>query len=151
MITIITVGKKHDKGIAHALGDYEKRLKQSFSIKWEIISPSSKTHLQAPQEESLRILKRLKDDNYVILLDERGELIDSPAFSSLIQRPIEHSRSVIIIISGAYGTTDVVRKRADFVWSLSSLVFPHQLVRLMLVEQLYRAYTIRAGLPYHHL
>jgi 23S rRNA (pseudouridine1915-N3)-methyltransferase len=86
----------------------------------------------------------------VILLDGRGESIDSPELSSLFLKILEKSQDVVIVIGGAYGVDDTVMNRANFVWSLSELVFPHQLVRLMLTEQLYRAQEIASGNPYHH-
>jgi len=104
----------------------------------------------AREDESQRLLSRLKPDDFVILLDERGRLYDSPAFSRLLLEPLESSRQVVVIIGGAYGVDDSVHERADVVWSLSPLVFPHQLVRLLLAEQLYRAQEIAAGHPYHH-
>jgi len=82
------------------------------------------------------------------LLDERGRNLSSPELSAVI---VEHtSQSIVFIIGGAYGVTDDVRRRANLVWSLSKLVFPHQLVRLILTEQLYRAQEIARGGKYHH-
>ena len=104
----------------------------------------------ARQDESERILSRLTDDEFVILLDERGKILDSPALSSLLLAPLERSQTVTCIIGGAYGVDQTVHSRANLVWSLSALVFPHQLVRLILAEQLYRAQEIAAGNPYHH-
>ena len=105
---------------------------------------------RARQEESQRILSHLNANDYVILLDERGKSIDSPSFSKLLLSPLESSREVVIIIGGAYGVDDTIHHNADFVWSLSQLVFPHQLVRLILAEQIYRAQEIAGGKPYHH-
>lgn len=111
---------------------------------------SSLTDIRARQEESQRILLRVNASDYVILLDERGESIDSPELSSLLLKLLETSQDVVIVIGGAYGVDDTVVKRANFVWSLSKLVFPHQLVRLILTEQLYRAQEIASSNPYHH-
>ena len=86
-----------------------------------------------------------------MLLDERGQNVDSPALASRLQGAFDSSKQVAVIIGGAYGVDDRVRQRADFVWSLSKLVFPHQLVRLILAEQLYRAQEIAGGRPYHHV
>ena len=96
-----------------------------------------------------KILAKLGSD-YVILLDERGKAITSPALAKTLQKPLDNSRSVTLIIGGAYGVDQSVHDRADFVWSLSPLVFPHQLVRLILAEQIYRAQEIAGGRPYHH-
>lgn len=150
MITILAVGKKHNRSIAELLQSYEKRLRQPFLIKWQIIPPSSHKADKARQDESERILKRIKDDDYIILLDERGELLSSPAFCQRIVQPLEQSQHILIIIGGAYGVTAALRNRAKLVWSLSPLVFPHQITRLLLVEQIYRASTIHGGSAYHH-
>ena len=77
-------------------------------------------------------------------------MFDSPTLAKKLTIPLEQSKNVVIIIGGAYGVSLELQTRADLVWSLSPLVFPHQLVRLMLIEQLYRAQTIHAGLPYHN-
>ena len=86
----------------------------------------------------------------MILLDERGKALDSPGLARTLQQPIDGARTVILIIGGAYGVDPSVHTRANLVWSLSPLVFPHQLVRLILAEQLYRAQEIASGRPYHH-
>ena len=85
-----------------------------------------------------------------MLLDERGDEIDSPQLARVLDNAFTVGRQITFIIGGAYGVDDRVHQRADFVWSLSPLVFPHQLVRLILSEQLYRAQQITAGHPYHH-
>ena len=88
--------------------------------------------------------------DYVILLDEIGDELDSPGFARLVDTAFTNARPVVLVIGGAYGVDDRIRQRADAVWSLSPLVFPHQLVRLILIEQLYPAQQITAGYPYHH-
>lgn len=92
----------------------------------------------------------LKPDDYVILLDERGKQFDSPALSAKLADIAAGARPVVIVIGGAYGVDERLLERADLIWSLSPLVFPHRLVRLILVEQLYRFQSIRAGQKYHH-
>jgi 23S rRNA (pseudouridine1915-N3)-methyltransferase len=149
-IKLLAVGKKHEAWVEDGIRRYETRLKRPFNTEWVLLPHSSREGLAARQEESERLLSRLKTDDFVILLDERGKLYDSPAFSQLVLQPLESSRQVVMIIGGAYGVDDSVHARADSVWSLSPLVFPHQLVRLLLAEQLYRAQEIAAGHPYHH-
>ena len=150
MITAIAIGKKHESWIEQGLERYEKRLKQPWNVEWVLLPHSSLEGLAARLEESERILKRLSSDNFVILLDERGKRLDSPAFSQLIESTQTYGKKLTIIIGGAYGVTDELLQRADVVFSLSDLVFPHQLVRLILAEQLYRAQSIAAGSKYHH-
>lgn len=149
-IRILAVGKKHEAWVEDGIRRYETRLKRPFTTEWVLLPHSAREGLAARQEESERLLSRIKPEDFVILLDERGKLLDSPAFSRLALEPLESSRSVVVIIGGAYGVDDTVHQRANIVWSLSPLVFPHQLVRLLLAEQLYRAQEIAAGHPYHH-
>lgn len=149
-IRILAVGKKHESWVVEGIERYEKRLKKPFKCDWVFLPHSSRDGLAARQDESERLLLRLSDNEYVVLLDERGKMIDSPALSRLLLTPLESSITVTIIIGGAYGVDETVHRRANFVWSLSSLVFPHQLVRLILAEQVYRAQEIVGGGPYHH-
>lgn len=150
-IRIIAVGKKHESWVAEGIERYEKRLKKPFSVEWVFLPHSARDGIAARQDESERILLRLSDNDYVILLDERGKVFDSPALSRLLLAPLESSITVTIIIGGAYGVDETIHHRANIIWSLSLLVFPHQLVRLILIEQLYRAQEIAAGGPYHHV
>ncbi|HEX7483973.1 MAG TPA: 23S rRNA (pseudouridine(1915)-N(3))-methyltransferase RlmH [Candidatus Saccharimonadales bacterium] len=150
-LRIIAIGKKHESWVAEGIERYEKRLKKPFDYEWVFLPHSSRDGVAARQEESERILQRVSDDEYVVLLDERGKLLDSPALSRLLLTPLEGSKRVTLIIGGAYGVDDTIHHRANTVWSLSALVFPHQLVRLILAEQVYRAQEISAGNPYHHV
>lgn len=149
-IRIIAIGKKHESWVSEGISRYEKRLKRPFDTEWVLLPHSSRQGLDARRDESERILSRLNAHDYVILLDEKGKAVDSPAFSKTLLNPIESSRPVVVIIGGAYGVDESVHGRANFVWSLSPLVFPHQLVRLILSEQVYRAQEIAVGNPYHH-
>lgn len=150
MIKVIAVGKKHEAWVESGILRYETRLKRPFDIEWVLLPHSSRDGAVARQDESERIVSRLKPDDYVVLLDERGQLVDSPALARQLLGPLEKSQSVVMVIGGAYGVDDSLHRRADFVWSLSPLVFPHQLVRLILAEQIYRAQEIAGGRPYHH-
>ena len=149
-IRILAVGKKHEAWVTEGIERYQKRLKRPFVVEWVLLPHSARQEVDARRDESERILSRLPPDDFVVLLDERGKAIDSPTLSTLLLDQLESSRLVTIIIGGAYGVDDSIHARANFVWSLSPLVFPHQLVRLMLVEQLYRAQEIAGGGPYHH-
>lgn len=151
MIRIVAVGKKHESWVIEGIERYQKRLRRPFAIEWELLPHSSREGLQARAEESERLLARLRQDDFVVLLDEKGKMISSPTLSALLLEPLESAKSVVIIIGGAYGVDNSVHQRADIVWSLSPLVFPHQLVRLILIEQLYRAQEIAGSGPYHHI
>ena len=150
-IKVLAVGKKHESWVDEGISRYEKRLKKPFNLTWQLLNHSSRENDAARTEESARILAKIDDRDFVVLLDERGKNIDSPALANKLRSPIDSSRNVVIIIGGAYGVDPTVHARADFTWSLSKLVFPHQLVRLILTEQLYRAQDILAGGKYHHV
>jgi len=149
-IRVLAVGKKHEEWVRVGIDRYSVRLKRPFDIQWLLLPHSSREGKVAREEESVRLLERIAADEYVVLLDERGTLLDSPNFAKQLRRPLDSSRHVTLIIGGAYGVDETVHRRADLVWSLSPLVFPHQLVRLLLVEQIYRAQEISAGRSYHH-
>ena len=142
MIKIIAGGKKSSGWVSEACAEYEKRLKKPFDIKWEIF-------------EEDKLLKKLeswdfKSNEVVILADERGKNISSPELSNKLTQIFNSSKEAVIIIGGAFGVSEEVRNRADFVWSFSKLVFPHMLMRVMMTEQIYRAQEIANGGKYHH-
>lgn len=148
-ITILTVGKKNEPWIQPGVFRFLERLRAPFAAEMIILPHSSFEGDRARQEESERISSRLRSDDFVILLDERGKNLSSPELSDLI---INHTnKRIVFIIGRAYGVTYEIRQRSNVTWSLSKLVFPHQLVRLILAEQLYRAQEIHRGSHYHHL
>lgn len=149
-LTILSIGKKHESWVVEGIERYQKRLRAPFNVEWVLLPHSSLEGDSARQEESERILSRLKADEHVVLLDERGKLFDSPTFAKHLTTQFNQSKQVTIIIGGAYGVTADVQQRAHMVWSLSPLVFPHQLVRLLLIEQIYRSQQITLGSAYHH-
>lgn len=149
-IKIIAIGKKHEKWVKDGIDRYETRLRKPWDVTWNYLAHSSLAEEQARTEESKRILSKVSADDYLILLDERGKNLSSPELSQLINQNLGH-KPVTIVIGGAYGVDDSVRQRANTVWSLSKLVFPHQLVRLILTEQIYRAGEIANNRPYHHV
>ena len=149
-IRIISVGKKHESWVAEGIERYQKRLNKPFEIEWVFLPHSSLSGTRARQEESQRILNRLSTSDYVILLDEKGKNINSLEISKILTSQLEASKPVVVIIGGAYGVDESILNRANFIWSLSGLVFPHQLARLILTEQIYRAQEIASGKPYHH-
>ncbi len=147
---VITVGKKHDSWVVDGIMRYEKRLRQPFDLDWVIIPHSSRSGNEARRDESRVILNKITNSDYVILLDETGENIDSPTLARKINNIIT-TNQIVCIIGGAYGVDERVKKRANLIWSLSNLVFPHMLVRLILTEQIYRAQEINRGSSYHHM
>ena len=142
MITIIAGGKKHPTWLSDAISEYEKRLHKPFDIAWKFY-------------EEDKLLKYLatwpfSGHDFVILTDERGTNISSPELATKIDHALVDSKNIIIIIGGAYGFPPEIREKADFLWSFSKLVFPHQIARLIVAEQIYRTTQILAGSPYHH-
>lgn len=151
VVRILAVGKRAEPWVAPGIERYEQRLRKPFDTTWLLLPHSSHEGDVARTEESDRILAKVDRDAFLVLLDERGSNVDSPALAVRLRSAFDAGRAVTVVIGGAYGVDDRVRQRADFVWSLSKLVFPHQLVRLILSEQLYRAQEIAAGRPYHHV
>ncbi len=109
------------------------------------------SEMDLKKKEGEVIMNWLQPDDYLVLLDERGRQFTSEGLAQFIQsRANESVKKLVFLIGGAYGVDEAVLKRANFKWSLSQLVFPHQLVRLILAEQLYRACTILRNEKYHH-
>lgn len=151
MITILAVGKRHERELEDAVESYQKRLRAPFDVKWVLIPYSAKNGDEARQDESERLLQHVSPRDFVILLDERGRQLTSPEFSALLSDDsVRGGDNITVIIGGAYGVNDELRSRADKMISLSKMVFPHQLVRLVLIEQIYRAQCIYHRHPYHH-
>lgn len=150
MIRIVAVGKKHEPWLVDAIERYEKRLRKPFDVSWQLLPHSSLVGETARKAESDAILSKLSGQDFVVLLDERGEMLDSPTLAKKLASELDSSKPVVLIIGGAYGVDERVSSRAQFVWSLSKLVFPHQLVRLLLSEQLYRVQSIYQNTPYHN-
>ena len=147
---IIAIGKKHEKWVLNGIELFEKRLKKPFNLSWDILPHSNFAEEKAREEETHRILVKIKPSDFVILLDELGKNISSPELAKMLSNGFVNSQNFVIVIGGAFGVSEELRQRANFVWSLSKLVFPHQIVRLILVEQIYRAQEISSGGKYHH-
>ena len=143
MIRIIAGGKKSKDWVLDGQNEYEKRLKKPFDVRFEYWD-----------EDKIADLARnwpFSGSDYVILLDERGEIISSPELSARLERGFNSSKNVVMIIGAAFGVPQEVREKSDFVLSVSKLVFPHELMRVMLTEQIYRAQEIARGGKYHHV
>lgn len=150
-VKVLAIGKKHESWVSAGIDRYAQRLKKPFDLTWQLLAHSAREGDTARQEESARILAKVGERDHVVLLDERGRNVDSPGLARHLQARFDAGQAVTVVIGGAYGVDETVHARADFVWSLSNLVFPHQLVRLVLAEQLYRAQEIAGGGPYHHV
>ena len=156
-ITIVTVGKIKEKYLRDAISEYTKRL--SKYCKLEIVevvdektpdNASSIVENQIRDKEAERIQKYLKDDAYVITLEIGGKMLDSVEFSKKIEQlGIQGKSHIIFVIGGSIGLGEEVLRRSDFAISFSKMTFPHQLMRVILLEQIYRGYRIMNHEPYH--
>lgn len=144
-VRVITVGKAANAPIQELVDVYEKRLARWTNIRWTNI-PSKKS----PIDESFSIIKQIKYDDYVVLLDEAGRQCDTPQLANKIEQWMRSYKKIVFVIGGSYGVDEAVKKRADYTWSFSRLVFPHQIMKILLVEQLYRAMDLGHGGKYHH-
>ena len=154
-ITLLTVGKTDRDWVKQGLDIYVSRLKHyiPFSIVEipELKNVSALTKEQIKTREGELILKNLRPTDDVILLDERGREYTSVELAKVIQDKISYEgKDIVYIIGGAYGFSEAVYKRANSKLSLSRMTFSHQMVRAIFTEQIYRAFTIMKGEPYHH-
>ena len=152
MITIVAVGKLKEKAWKELSDEYVKRI-SSYS-KVEIVEVADETNRLEEAKvkilEGERILKAIKKDSFVVLLDLRGRMLSSVELSMKIDEiNTYHSSNITFIIGGSLGVSDEVFARADYKWKLSDLTFPHNLVRILLLEQVYRSYRILNNEPYH--
>lgn len=152
---LLLVGKTTSKPLSQLIDDYVERLSHFAPLQLEVIpelrNAKSLSFEQQKEQEAVEILKRLKPSDHVVLLDEHGKEYTSVQFSQFVQKMHTLGASrVIYIIGGPYGFAPAVYNRADQKLSISSMTFSHQMIRLLFVEQLYRAHTILRNLPYHH-
>ena len=151
-ILIIAVGKESSPELSNLQQTYEKRLQPLTPVMWKLLPASRASEPdQVRSQDSELITGQLKSSDSVILLDERGEQQTNEQFAKTFEQLAGVQGRLVIVIGGAFGVDDAVRDRAQFVWSLSKLVFPHQLVRVMLLEQLYRTQMVLRNHPYHHV
>ncbi|HHV65065.1 MAG TPA: 23S rRNA (pseudouridine(1915)-N(3))-methyltransferase RlmH [Peptococcaceae bacterium] len=156
-IKVIAVGKIKEKYLQMGIEEYRKRLGGYVRLEIKEIqdepcpekaSPAEEDKIR--QKEGARLLNAISDQDYVILLDMSGRNISSPELAELLaERALAGQSSITFVIGGSLGVAEEVRQRADFQWSFSRLTFPHQLIRLVLLEQIYRACKINRNEPYH--
>ena len=156
-ITLVTVGKIKEKFFEDAIKEYSKRL--SRYCKLEILQvadektpegASEAVELQIKEKEGQRILSLIRDDAYVIALAIEGKMLDSEELAERIEKlGVSGISQIVFVIGGSLGLSAQVMKRADYALSFSRMTFPHQLMRVILLEQIYRAYRIMTGAPYH--
>ena len=151
-ITLLTVGKIKEKFLRDAIAEYSKRL--SKYCKLEIIEVSDEksevVEKSIRDKEGERLMRYIRDDDYVITLEIGGKMLDSVAFSRQLENlGIRGQSHICFVIGGSIGLGDALVKRSDYALSFSKMTFPHQLMRVILLEQIYRSYRIMTNQPYH--
>jgi 23S rRNA (pseudouridine1915-N3)-methyltransferase len=153
-ITFLVVGKTNSSSIKAIEDDYLSRLNHYCKTEMKVVENNalkSTASIQAKEKEGEMILKRIDPTDFVVLLDERGKQYSSIEFSKQLQQIMLRSvKNICFVVGGAYGFSDAVYKRANTKISLSSMTFSHQIIRIIFLEQLYRAFSIINNTPYHH-
>ncbi|MBQ9818278.1 MAG: 23S rRNA (pseudouridine(1915)-N(3))-methyltransferase RlmH [Proteobacteria bacterium] len=150
--TVMAIGKMKFAPYRAAADEYLKRLRhylniQEIELKSEL-SPKL-SEMQIRERESRQIMEMVAPSTYLFVLDERGKMFSSVQFSEMVGRLMAQSQDMAFVIGGAYGHHECLRQRANMVFGLSPLTFPHELARVLVYEQLYRAMTILKNEPYH--
>lgn len=150
-----SIGKAHEPYVKQGITDFTSRISRYYKVDWVILAgPKNAASMAEPElirKEGQLVLEALGKDDYLVALEEAGNMLSSEGLAALLQaRANDSTRQLVFLIGGAFGLADEVLKRANLKWSLSQLVFPHQLVRLILAEQVYRACTIIRNEKYHH-
>jgi 23S rRNA (pseudouridine1915-N3)-methyltransferase len=153
MLDIFAVCRRPSESILALCKEYEKRLPKNFPLRFTYLAPSSnKQNAQRRKaEEGTRLLKNIPKNCYLICLDSRGTHMTSASLAAKLQILRDDGRKIAIVIGGADGVDESVLSRSEERWSLSKLTFPHKLVQIILSEQIYRAWSISEGLPYHRV
>ena len=151
-----SIGKAHESYVKEGVEQFTKRIGNYFPVQWHIIpmpkNAGMMSEMDLKAKEGEMILQFLKKEDYLVVLDERGKQLSSEGLAAFIQqRANESEKNLVFLIGGAFGLSKEVINRANYTWSLSALVFPHQLVRLILAEQVYRACSILRNEKYHHV
>lgn len=149
---MVMVGKTERGFVADGLSHYLERIRHWSKVEEVLVAKSERaTPPEQRAEEERNLLKAIPSDARLVVLDETGKTIDSRSFAKKLgDWRDQGARETCFVIGGAYGLTDVLRERADLVLSLSPMTFPHQLVRVLFAEQLYRAWSILNRTGYHH-
>jgi 23S rRNA (pseudouridine1915-N3)-methyltransferase len=155
-IQLWSIGKPHETYVKEGIELFTKRISNYYPVEWKIIAMPKNAGIMEPAMQKIKegetILSNLQKEDYLVLLEETGKMLTSEQLAKQIeQRTVESTKNLVFLIGGAYGVSDAIKKRANYSWSLSALVFPHQLVRLVLAEQIYRACSINKNEKYHHI
>jgi len=152
-IRVVSIGKDKDQWITDGCEHYRKLLSRFARVEIELLPSLKASRSLSPSEikaKEAEKLERAAGSGFLVALDGRGETLDSVSFAGRLERLETDSRGALtLIIGGAFGLKQRILEQADLIWSLSTLTYPHQLVRLIVLEQLYRAYSILHGTAYH--
>lgn len=152
-IKIITVGKA-DLLFKEGVSEFTKRLEVYCPVEWLYVKASSYGESdveKTKKEESEKIFEKISDGSFVVLLDEKGKEFTTKELSGFFEKKeLEGTKELFFIIGGAYGVADQIKKKAHVTVALSKLTLPHELARLVLIEAVYRAYSVLKGSKYHH-
>lgn len=155
MIKLLVVGKINGTALNDLINDYLKRIQPYHKISIVEVADEATAEDPAQQKTAMnkegeRILAKLKPEDKVVLLDLSGDEMDSLAFAKSLDEQFTYSSSILVfVIGGSMGVSDAIRARADRRWKLSSVTFPHQIVRLLVLEQIFRAFKINQHQTYH--
>ena len=147
MIKIICVGKLKEKYLKDAVLEYSKRISKYSKLEIIELPDYNFDEVKTLHEEGNNILSKITDKDYVITLEIEGNNFTSPEFSNFISKNI--SKNIVFVIGGSYGLSDDVKKRSNYKLSFSKMTFPHQLFRILLLEQIYRSFKILNNESYH--
>lgn len=154
-LQIWAIGRNHESYVREGVEDFSRRISRYHPLEWNIIPVPKNTGMLSEADlkrsEAKTVLDWLERDDYLVCLDGKGKEMSSEELADFMaQRANDSVKRLVFLIGGAYGLDEELLRRAKKVWSLSRLTFPHQLVRLILAEQLYRAFTINRNEKYHH-
>ncbi|ANW95539.1 50S rRNA methyltransferase [Wenyingzhuangia fucanilytica] len=154
-IVLLAIGKTDDKNLTQLIDNYQNRLKHYIKFELNIIpdikNVKNLSEAQQKEKEGELILKKLQPTDHLILLDEKGKEFRSVNFADFLQKKMNSGiKQLVLVIGGPYGFSDDVYAKAQGKISLSKMTFSHQMIRLFMVEQLYRGFTILKNEPYHH-
>ncbi|WP_299157219.1 23S rRNA (pseudouridine(1915)-N(3))-methyltransferase RlmH [uncultured Tenacibaculum sp.] len=154
-IKLLAIGKTDDKNLIQLIDNYQNRLKHYIKFELEIIpdikNVKNLSEAQQKEKEGTLILSKLQNTDQLILLDDKGKHFSSIEFSQYLQKKMNSGiKQLVLVIGGPYGFSDAIYKKSQGKISLSKMTFSHQMIRLFIIEQIYRGYTILRNEPYHH-
>lgn len=156
MITLLCIGKNKEKALCQLENEYVKRIQPFSKLQVIEVKDESNVHMERDKEAELikekegkRVLEKIRPQDFVILLDLHGKMPDSISFSNQLESWFMKSSDLVFVIAGSLGPSSDLVKRADYRWKLSDLTFTHLMTRILILEQIYRAFMIQNGRSYH--